>query len=156
MEDVKHLDLEGFRFAGRINLTAWAAGAERYISFLKGKSDVSEYFRLFLGCDSVVEARVDTSNLVMALKEFVTAEKMTERDGNEFLARAKAICERSSNKRDYATVRDYFVAVFDDLDGRITWHRRVLWFVLVLALSGATGTTYAWLRLTPSAYMACL
>lgn len=100
MEDVKHLDLEGFRFAGRINLTAWAAGAERYISFLKGKGDVSEYFRLFLGCDSVVEARVDTSNLVTALKEFVTAEKMSEKDGNEFLARAKAICERSSNKRE--------------------------------------------------------
>lgn len=100
MEDVKHLDLEGFRFAGRINLTAWAGGAERYISFLKGKGDVSEYFRLFLGCDSVVEARVDTSNLVAALKEFVAAENMSEKDGNDFLVRAKTICERSSNKRE--------------------------------------------------------
>lgn len=37
MEDVQHLDLDGFRFAGRINLTGWAAGEERYISFLKGE-----------------------------------------------------------------------------------------------------------------------
>ena len=59
-------------------------------------------------------------------------------------------------ERDYAAVRDDFVAVFDDLGGRITWHRWVLWFVLVLALSGAAGATYAWLRLTPSAYTACL
>ncbi len=100
MHDVKHLDLDGFRFAGRINLTAWVNGDDRYISFLKGKGDVSEYFRHFLGCDSVVQDRVDTSNLVSALKDFVVATKMPEREGNEFLGRAKAICERASRARE--------------------------------------------------------
>ena len=94
MQDVRHLDLDGFRFAGRVNLSAWAAGDERYISFLKGKGDVSEYFRHFLGCDSVVQDRVDTSNLVAALRQFVTESGMPEVEGNEFLGRAKAICER--------------------------------------------------------------
>src|SRR3546814_4093830 len=41
VRDVRHLDLDGFCFAGRINLTAWAIGDERYISFLKGKGDLS-------------------------------------------------------------------------------------------------------------------
>ncbi len=100
VRDVRHLDLDGFRFAGRINLTAWAIGDERYISFLKGKGDVSEYFRHFLGCDSVVQDRVDTSNLVAALKEFVAEAKMAEKEGNEFLGRAKAICERASRARE--------------------------------------------------------
>lgn len=100
VQDVRHLDLDGFRFAGRVNLTAWANGEERYISFLKGKGDVSEYFRHFLGCDSVVQDRVDTSNLVTALKEFVTETKMPEKEGNEFLGRAKAICERASRNRE--------------------------------------------------------
>ncbi len=100
MRDVRHLDLDGFRFAGRVNLTAWAAGEERYISFLKGKGDVSEYFRHFLGCDSVVQDRVDTSNLVAALREFVTESRMAEAEGNEFLGRAKAICERVSRARE--------------------------------------------------------
>lgn len=100
MRDVKHLDLDGFRFAGRINLTAWANGEDRYVSFLKGKGDVSEYFRHFLGCDSVVKDRVDTSNLVTALKDFVVALEMPEREGNEFLGRAKAICERASRARE--------------------------------------------------------
>lgn len=100
VRDVHHLDLDGFRFAGRINLTTWANGEERYISFLKGKGDVSEYFRHFLGCDSVVQDRVDTSNLVTALKEFVAETKMPEKEGNEFLGRAKAICERASRARE--------------------------------------------------------
>ena len=72
MRDVRHLDLDGFRFAGRVNLTGWAAGQDRYISFLKGKGDVADYFKEFLGCDAVVQDRVDTSNLVSALKDFVT------------------------------------------------------------------------------------
>lgn len=100
MQDVQHLDLDGFRFAGRINLTSWADGEERYISFLKGKGDVSEYFKQFLGCDSVVQDRVDTSNLVTALKEFVSATKMPEDEGNEFLAKAKVICERVSKAKE--------------------------------------------------------
>jgi len=100
MQDVRHLDLDGFRFAGRINLTKWVEGEERYISFLRGKGDVSEYFRHFLGCDTVVQDRVDTSKLVAALKEFVAVTEMPERDGNDFLMRAKAICERASRSRE--------------------------------------------------------
>jgi nucleoid-associated protein len=99
MEDVRHLDLDGFRFAGRINLTGWAAGEDRYISFLRGKGDVSEYFKEFLGCDSVVQDRKDTSDLVAALKEFVAAQSMTDQEGTEFLSKAKAICEKASRNR---------------------------------------------------------
>ncbi len=99
MEDVQHLDLDGFRFAGRINLTGWAADEERYISFLKGKGDVSDYFKEFLGCDSVVQERKDTTDLVGALKEFTIGTRMSDADAADFLARAKAICERSGRAR---------------------------------------------------------
>ncbi len=100
MEDVQHLDLDGFRFAGRINLTGWAANEDRYISFLKGKGDVSDYFKEFLGCDSVVQDRKDTTDLVHALKEFTVSTRMADADAADFLARAKAICERSGRARE--------------------------------------------------------
>ena len=88
LEDVEHLDLDGFRFAGRINLTAWANKQDRYLSFLKGKGTVSDYFRDFLGCDSAILERKDTQNLVEALEEFVVAEKMPHPDATAFLADA--------------------------------------------------------------------
>jgi nucleoid-associated protein len=100
MKDVEHLDLDGFRFAGRINLTAWAAGDERYLSFLKGKAATSEYFREFLGCDSAVEDRKDTKDLVTALKEFVVSEKMDDEDGDTFLQRAKEILEKAGKAKE--------------------------------------------------------
>ncbi|MDR9764141.1 nucleoid-associated protein [Rhizobium redzepovicii] len=65
--DVKHLDMDGFRFAGRINMTGWSEGEDRYISFLMGKGDIAEYFKEFLGCDTSVAERYDTQTLVKAL-----------------------------------------------------------------------------------------
>ncbi|WP_084679893.1 nucleoid-associated protein [Curvibacter lanceolatus] len=76
-EDLKviqspYLDVDGIRFAGRVNLTTWGEGnTERYISFLKGKkNEVSQYFQKFLGCSTVQEDLNDTRNLVKAVKEF--------------------------------------------------------------------------------------
>jgi nucleoid-associated protein len=89
MRDIETLDLEGFRFAGRINLTAWANNEDRYLSFLKGKGSISDYFRDFLGCDSAIPERKDTLNLVAALQEFTVTEKMEDKVATAFLEDAK-------------------------------------------------------------------
>ncbi|MFG1225282.1 nucleoid-associated protein [Xanthobacter wiegelii] len=98
--DVQHLDMDGFRFAGRINLTGWAANEERYIGFLKGKGAVSEYFMAFLGCDNTVQARQDTTDLVLALKGYADSQGMAGEVRDEFLGKAKAICDRVSRNRE--------------------------------------------------------
>jgi len=100
VRDVEHIDMDGFRFAGRINITAWANGETRYIGFLKGKGDVSEYFREFLGCDETVQERLDTAELVTALKAFADAHGMDGAAKDDFLGRAKVICERSAKRRE--------------------------------------------------------
>lgn len=100
VSDVTTLDLDGFRFAGRINLTSWLNGEERYVGFLKGKGDVAEYFKEFLGCDTTVQDRQDTQSLVAALKYFAEMQKMGVADRDEFLQKAKNICDVSARKRE--------------------------------------------------------
>ncbi|MDG2949324.1 nucleoid-associated protein [Exercitatus varius] len=68
----ERLDIEHLKFAGRINLTAWQAGEQRYISFLKGQGDIAQYFKLFLGCNDVLIAQKETKKLVELLEEFAT------------------------------------------------------------------------------------
>lgn len=98
--DIQHLDMEGFRFAGRINLTGWAAGEERYIGFLKGKGAVSEYFKAFLGCDTTIQDRQDTTDLVKTLRTFADAQGMTAEEKDEFLGKAKTIGDRCARNRE--------------------------------------------------------
>jgi nucleoid-associated protein len=96
LEDVKHLDVDGYRFAGRVNLDGWAANEERYLSFLKGKGAVSEYFKAFLGCDTTVLARVETTNLVQALKRFAETRSLKPNERADFMARAMNVCTRDA------------------------------------------------------------
>ncbi len=81
--DSTYLDISHFRFAGRINLTAWQSETEeRYISFLKGSGDVSGYFKKFLGCNDVLNARRETQKLIEGLNKFAADQHLdpTARD----------------------------------------------------------------------------
>lgn len=90
--DSTHLDIANLRVAGRIDLTGWQGGEERYISFLKGKGDVAEYFKEFLGCNDVVIARVETQKLINCLKQFADTNKMDTVEKDKLLKGAHDWC----------------------------------------------------------------
>ncbi len=67
--DSVHLDLNGMRFAGRVDLTKWMNGEERYITFLQGASrEVSGYFQQFLGCTHPKAVKLETNKLVEVIR----------------------------------------------------------------------------------------
>lgn len=78
-----HLDMSQMRVAGRIDLTTWQAGGDRYISFLKGRSEVSGYFKLFLGCNDLQVPLAESKKLIDALESFAEQEglELEARDG---------------------------------------------------------------------------
>lgn len=100
VKGAQHLDLKGFRFAGRVNLTEWQAGGDKYLSFLRGKGQqVSAYFKAFLGCDSSVTDAAETRNLKGALDEFVRTSNLDEQQTQNFYDKAFSICDRLHKAR---------------------------------------------------------
>ena len=95
VEDVRHLDLEGFRFAGRVDMTSWRAGEDRYIGFLRGRGDVAEYFKEFLACISSMTEKRSTEELVIALRSYADDQEMEAAERDRFLARAKATLDET-------------------------------------------------------------
>lgn len=83
-----HLDLANLRVAGRIDLAAWQRGAERYISFLKGRGEVANYFKLFLGCNDVVVALRETQKLVQGLEQFAERQQLEPSQRDQLFERA--------------------------------------------------------------------
>ncbi|MCO7573369.1 nucleoid-associated protein [Pseudomonas chlororaphis] len=98
--DALHLDIKGFRLAGRINLTSWADGADKYLSFIKGRGQdkVSEFFKLFLGCNNSIAAVVETQKLGTVLEAFAQSKEMTEEQREDFLKNAYTVCKRYADK----------------------------------------------------------
>lgn len=83
-----HLDLTKLYVAARINLSRWRAeqqedeyGQHKYISFIRGRREVSDYFTAFIGCTEVTKPAKATNSVIDILfdysreKEFTTAEK---------------------------------------------------------------------------------
>lgn len=99
LKKAEHLDLKGFRFAGRIDVTAWRENTERYVSFLKGTKDVSNYFMAFLGCDTAIPNLADTQHLTKTLCEFVISatindQPLTDEERDQWLWRVDAHCRK--------------------------------------------------------------
>lgn len=80
-----HLDMQHLKVAGRIDLTTWLDNGERYISFLKGKTDVADYFKNFIGCNDVLKPLEETKKLVDALEDFATQSQLAPIARGEFL-----------------------------------------------------------------------
>ncbi|XTI72466.1 nucleoid-associated protein [Acidithiobacillus sp. AC3] len=77
--DSVHLDLNSMRFAGRVDVTRWLNGEDRYVSFLKGASgDVSDYFQRFLGCTHPQAIRRETNRLVEIVRNAVSGLDATD------------------------------------------------------------------------------
>lgn len=71
VEDSVYIDLSQLKVVGRVNLTAWNKGEQKYISFLRGKSDVAGYFKKFIGCNDVHKVNEESKKLVSVIKTFV-------------------------------------------------------------------------------------
>lgn len=112
VQDVRHLDLEGFRFAGRVDMTSWRAGEDRYIGFLRGRGDVAEYFKEFLACVSSTTAKQSTDELVTALRNYADDQGMEVAKRDNFLARARATLDetaRSGGQVDFQSLANVLV-----------------------------------------------
>ena len=93
IQDSPHLDFPALQVAGRIDISAWQAGAERYISFLKGRGDVAGWFKRFLGCSDVVIALKETKKLVETLSHFAETQQLDAAGRDELLERAHLVLE---------------------------------------------------------------
>ncbi|BEO77820.1 nucleoid-associated protein [Serratia marcescens] len=69
---IERLDLDKLHLAARIRLDDWVDEMEtdRYISFRIGRnSEMRDYFKDFIGCEEFTEAKLETKELVDAIKK---------------------------------------------------------------------------------------
>ena len=86
--DCTHLDFSALHAAGRIDLSGWRRGDERYLSFLRGRGKGGAWFKRVLGCSDVMVALQETKKLVATLDRFVDTEQLAPATRDAVLERA--------------------------------------------------------------------
>ncbi|WP_165525629.1 nucleoid-associated protein [Psychrobacter pygoscelis] len=100
LAQVEALNYENVRFAGRINLTDWLdeSSDTRYISFLRGKGDVSAYFKEFIGCNNTSRPLAETRALVSYIEKFGEEQNLNLDDLTAFKNKAEVYLKDLANE----------------------------------------------------------
>lgn len=120
IHDSPHLDFGALQVAGRIDITAWQNGAERYIAFLKGRGDLAGWFKRFLGCTDVVIALKETKKLVETLSHFADTQQLETRERDELLERAHLVLEEMGESGAALDLQSVASQIFPDAPEKLS------------------------------------
>ena len=93
--DIGKLDVANF-----VNCSKWQEGQDVYLSFTKGKKDVSNYFKTFIGCTDFTSAKESSENLKRALTDYLRQEGMDAAAIEQTKAAIFSYCERQMKKKE--------------------------------------------------------
>ncbi|MXI86669.1 nucleoid-associated protein [Sphaerochaeta halotolerans] len=77
------LNIEEINMAVNINLDKWFAHESSYLSFIRGKKDVSQYFRTFIGCKPTENGSVTTKLVIDSVQNFIEVEYPNDKQKKE-------------------------------------------------------------------------
>lgn len=93
--DSVHVDFKNVRTASKINLSDWlhnTSTEKKYISFLKQRGEVSDYFKSFLGCIGLIKGNEETLKLMNVLKQFSKDKQLDTERADIFFRTAYDFC----------------------------------------------------------------
>ncbi|WP_151753217.1 nucleoid-associated protein [Acinetobacter soli] len=82
-----YIDLTKLRHAGRINLTQWKGGKDKYVSFIRAARE-STYFKEFLGCEYTNSNVEESNKLISAINAYAESENLNYEARNELTSKA--------------------------------------------------------------------
>lgn len=80
VEEILSIAIDKLDVANAVNISKWDDGDERYLSFVKGRKDISDYFLRFIGCTTNIDAKRESQRFYLALRQFLDQQQI---DGNQ-------------------------------------------------------------------------
>lgn len=71
IEEIFSLDIDKLDVANFVNLTRWNSAQETYLSFARGRKEVSNYFKTFIGCTDQTSAKQSSQQLKSAFLDYL-------------------------------------------------------------------------------------
>lgn len=80
IEEILSLDIEKLDVANFVNISKWEDEEDTYLSFARGRKDITNYFRRFIGCTDQSSAKQSSKRFKRAVLDYLNNELKIERD----------------------------------------------------------------------------
>lgn len=94
------LDLEKLDFANATNCSRWSNMDDTYLSFTKGRKNISNYFREFIGCTDYTSAKDTSENLKRAINDFLLQKEFPKTQNEKTKSEVYAYCSDRMRKQE--------------------------------------------------------
>lgn len=120
LEDSLHLDLTDLFVAGRINITRWREVLDddldtqhKYVSFIRRKRELANYFIDFIGCTEIVRPKEATTKLIEVLDDYMQQNEFPAEKKESFRSRTREYLTSCVEHQNEASV-EYLSRILDE------------------------------------------
>jgi nucleoid-associated protein YejK len=94
------LDIDKIDVANVVDLAKWQDNEDKYLTFSKGRKDLSEYFIKFIGCTIYTNAMKLNDNLRLGLNSFIDKSNLSNEEAQKLKMTAFAFFQERSSKKE--------------------------------------------------------
>ncbi len=107
IQEIQNLELNKMDLASIINLSRWELSSnpendiKTYLTFIRGKKNISDYFQNFIGCADKTTASESSNLLVNTIEKYFKENEIPEKDAKEIKSKVLDYCqERNKSKNE--------------------------------------------------------
>lgn len=105
IQEIKNLELNKMDLASIINLTRWELSADpaneikTYLTFIRGKKKISDYFQIFIGCADKTTATQSSNLLLNTINKYIIEKNIEVREAKEIKIKILDYCQECNRKK---------------------------------------------------------
>ncbi len=100
LQKLKVLNLDELVRANRVNVKKWTEGDDSYLTFIKGKRNVSQFFQEFIGNTDLTSAKKNANYLNKAIKSYMRDKKYSYEEQSNCLKGIQEYVYKQINNRE--------------------------------------------------------
>lgn len=119
IREIQNLELNKMDLASIINISRWELsvnpdnGIKTYLTFIRGKKKISDYFQNFIGCADKTTATESSTLLLNTINRYIEDKAIGEKDAKELKSRILDYCQ-DCNKRKKGILLSHISLLFDE------------------------------------------
>lgn len=119
IQEIQNLELNKMDLASIINISRWELSSvpdneiKTYLTFIRGKKKISDYFQSFIGCEDKTTATESSTLLLNTINSYIAEKEISEKNAKDIKSKILDYCQ-DSNKRKKEILLSQISFLFDE------------------------------------------